>query len=837
MIKLNSRAIQTLQQLSGHFVSRRAMLCVILSAFLAQSMPLIPRAYAQAPEDDIGKLFEDEGDFDDPPGVMNQAPPPPPAQGADMNGGGAPAAGFPSDNGGGDSGGSAFGGSGRRGGMSQKSGSGGKPVQASAKVKGKKGVPPISEANIEDITDENYPDLIESFDYPNAEITDVIKAISQLTGKNFIIDPGVHGKISIIAPTQISVAEAYKAFLSALAINGFTVVPSGKFLKVKNARNAQRDSIETYSGKYYPNSDIMITRIVHLKYTSAEEINKRLRILPSKDGDMTPYEPTNSLIISDYGTNVERMMKIINEVDRPGFEEQLAVLPIRNAKVKDLADLINQIINKDPTSKSSSGGGGFGGAPAFGAGVPRFGGRKSSTSGAPEELSLVAPDDRTNALIVVGNATGIQKVRDLVKKLDYKLDPAESGGVFVYYVRYGEAEKIAQTLSGLAGGGTSQNQSAPGGFGGGFGAPVRTPLSQQAIFGGDVKITADKSSNSLVVTASKQDYETVLSILSKLDLQKDQVFVEAIIMEMLNSAKVSWNPTYYKILPGTNGLGRSGFSSGNLDQIASPVNDKGMVLGFGSSDAVTITLGASTVTVPSLLAFINLLQQNTESNILSTPQVLALDNEEAEIEVGDQIPIAQDTQTTGSTVSSSTKFDNASVKLKITPFIRPDSSMVRLKVDQSVKQPTTVNAVGKTLAASTTSMSTRSIKTSIAVHSGDTAVLGGLIRDYEAITEAKVPILGDIPVIGWLFKSKITEGQKINLVVFLTPKILRTMDDTQQQVGKVLNTRIDWLKKNFSGRDPYGAKVDSLPRAAQADETTSAGDGIKSKTNSGTSLK
>ncbi|NQZ00969.1 MAG: hypothetical protein HRT45_09935 [Bdellovibrionales bacterium] len=220
----------------------------------------------------------------------------------------------------------------------------------------------FSEANPEDITNENFPDLIESFDYPNADIADVIKAIGELTGKNFIVDPQVRGKITIIAPSQITVAEAYRAFLSALAINGLTVVPSGAFLKIKTARNAQRDSIETYSGDYFPNSDQMITRIIKLKYISADEVNKQLRILPSKDGEMVPYPPTNSIIISDYGANIERVMKIINQLDVPGFEEQLEVIRIKYAKAKDIEELLSKIINKGEDTKK---------------GVPRFRRRSS----------------------------------------------------------------------------------------------------------------------------------------------------------------------------------------------------------------------------------------------------------------------------------------------------------------------------------------------------------------------------------------------------------------------------------------------------------------------------
>ncbi|MES2855003.1 MAG: secretin N-terminal domain-containing protein, partial [Bdellovibrionota bacterium] len=413
-----------------------ALLRILLAAALVQSTTTM-QVHAQGNEE-LDRLFEEEdGEFDPPPGSYDEPPPPPPPPMDDF--GAAPPPAPPADDFSPPP--SNFGG-GRAGRPSAPPPA---PVAAPKRTDANK--PNIANAAIEDITNENYPDLIESFDYPNAEIADVIKAISQLTGKNFIIDPGVRGKISIIAPSQITVAEAYKAFLSALAINGFTVVPSGKFLKVKSARNAQRDSIETYAGQYYPNADVMITRIMHLKHISAEEVNKRLRILPSKDGEMTPYEPTNSLIISDYGSNVERMMKIIAELDRPGFEEQLAVLAIRYAKASDLANLVNQIINKDPTSGRGGGAGG-----GFGAGVPRFRSRGGTPAGGtPEELSLVAPDERTNAIIVVGNKAGIQKVRDLVRKLDYKLDPAEAGGVFVYYVRFGEAEKIATTLQGITG--------------------------------------------------------------------------------------------------------------------------------------------------------------------------------------------------------------------------------------------------------------------------------------------------------------------------------------------------------------------------------------------------
>lgn len=286
----------------------------------------------------------------------------------------------------------------------------------------------LARANPEDITDENFPDTIDSFDFPNAEITDVIKAISELTGRNFILDSGIQGKITIVAPTKITVAEAYRAFLSALAMRGYTVVPSGAFWKIKNSRNAQTDNIETYSGAYFPNTDQMITRIVHLKHISAQQVNQSFRNLVTKDGIMYMYEPTNSIIITDYGSNIERVMKILNQLDVQGFEEKLEVIPVKYAKAKDLADLIDKIVNKGQKPNTGNVGGGFS------SGVPRFGG-SSSRGGQGTSYFMVFPDDRTNALISVGNTAGIERLKKLIRQLDYRINPADAGGVYVYYVK------------------------------------------------------------------------------------------------------------------------------------------------------------------------------------------------------------------------------------------------------------------------------------------------------------------------------------------------------------------------------------------------------------------
>ncbi len=667
-------------------------------------------------------------------------------------------------------------------------------------------------ANPEDITNENFPELIESFDYPNANIADVVTAISELTGKNFIIDPQVRGNITIIAPTQITVAEAYRAFLSALAMNRFTVVPSGQFLKIIQSQQAVTSGSEIYTGDYFPNTDQIITRIVKPKYINAQELVTQLGRLSSgpAGGQLVAYPPTNSLIISDFGSNVERLMRIIAEIDVPGFEEQMEVIRIDHARARDLADMINQIVTKDQ--------------PAPRPGVPRF--RRGqqppdqASVGASESLSLVLPDERTNSLVVVGNRAGIQRIRRLVSQLDFRMRPEDAGGVYVYYVRHSEAEQLATTLSGLAQESrrAQEELTAPARPGARAPTPTGEVISgpaAQAIFGGNVNFTHDKNTNSLIITASRQDYEIVQSILEKIDIPRDQVFVQAVIMEMTAINNLNWGIDYYRFDPDSNGIGRVGFrTSANINSLLNPVGDAGAILGFGTGDDVSVTIpGIGTQTVKSLTGFINLLQTRGGANILSTPQVMALDNEEAELEVGERIPVGPSSATGPSGITQGgVQFDDATIKLVVTPFISPDTDSVQLRIQQQANQPSTQRVRATQLADQAVSIVKRQIKTQIVVNSGDTAVLGGLILDEENETITKVPLLGDIPILGWLFKGRSREVTKKNLLVFITPTVVRSARDSRNLLSQKLDERLDFIQRNFSGRDPFGLAVDRLPR-------------------------
>lgn len=665
----------------------------------------------------------------------------------------------------------------------------------------------FSKAAIEDINDANFPEMIDSFDYPNVELQEIVKAISELTGKNFIIDNGLRGKISIIAPSKITVAEAYKAFLSALAINGYAVVPSGKFLKIRSARNAQRDSIETYSGNYYPNSDQMITRIIHLKHISAEAVNRDLRILSSKDGEMSIYPPTNSLILSDYGSNIDRVMKIISQLDVPGFEDQLEVIPVRYAKAKDLADLIDKIVNKGQGGTNNRSGG-------FTAGVPRFTRPTGSQGSQGSAYYMVIPDDRTNSLIVVGNKAGISRIKKLLSQLDFRIPSDQNGGVYVYYVKHGDAKKISATLQGIAKDAAPKQAGGAGALAPGLQLTSQGVQQSADLFGSDVKITADEGTNSLVIVASKPDYDTVMTLLNKIDIPRDQVYVEAIIMEMTANDAFDYQVGYLKFDESGAKSGFSGFSGSTLSDLLSPTGGSGTILGFGSGDKVTITDPTTNTarTIPSLLGFVNFLKKNANANVLSTPQILALDAQEAEIEVGDKVVTGstQSTPVAGAAPVVTPQFEDATIKLKIKPFISPTSNSVRLELDNSVKQLSLAKTPAK-FQNETQPLATRHVKTNIVVNNGDTAVLGGLMKEDDVEQVQKVPLLGDIPILGWLFKSKSTSKAKTNMLVFLTPKIIRTQEDGSVLLGHKLEERQNYIK-SVGGRDPYGETVDKLQK-------------------------
>jgi general secretion pathway protein D len=296
--------------------------------------------------------------------------------------------------------------------------------------------------------------------------------------------------------------------------------------------------------------------------------------------------------------------------------------------------------------------------------------------------------------------------------------------------------------------------------------------------------------------------------------------VEAIIMELNANDTTNVGLSYYKFVDGTDGMGRMGFGGGNFSTLTA-IGSEGAILGFASGEPVKIRIGDAEKTVKSLMGFLNLLKQNAKTDILATPQIIAMDNEQATVEVGSEVPIAVTAVPSGASGATVPNVERvkATIKLEIKPFISPSSETVRMNIKQSIKQVENNPTDGSDLAKISRTLGERAIETNIVMRDGDTAVLGGLIRDEQKEDVYKVPLLGDIPVLGWLFKSTSWSKRKQNLLVFITPKVIRNPEDSGRLVSRKLDERIRDVKENFGGKDRHGAFAENLrPKLKAAPE-------------------
>ena len=650
----------------------------------------------------------------------------------------------------------------------------------------------------------NAKDIVDNFDYPDAEILDVAKAIAKLTRKNFIYNPqDIKGRISVVSQTPITVADAWNAFLTALNMKGFALVPSGKYIRIERIANAKEKQIPIVSGKKVSNTDEFITRVVPLRYIDASEFEQAFRLWMPREARMQAYAQTNTIIITDTSVHINRMIELINLLDVAGYQESLVVIPVRNAPAKDLAKLIGDILNDN----AARGAGGFGGARPggnFNAGARNSTVRRGKSGGST--ISKIIADDRTNSLIVKANAAGLQEIRALVRRLDTKVAPSEgSGRLHVIQLQYADAEGMAKTLQQITGGGGSSRGTANRGFPS-FG-------EQMAAFQGEIKIGSDKATQSIVVTASPQDFLTVKKVVEQLDLPRDQVFIEALLLEMS--------------IDDSNGYGTSFVSPNNgvalpsnaLQSLLSgnPLGVGGFALGFkkGAERSFDITNSSgntSSVKLNSLNGLISLITTNSNSNVVATPQIIALDNEEATFEISEEIKLPSLNTANNGITSTSFTPEKAQTLLKVTPQINKASNFVKLNIEQKLENFDDRN-VPSQLKGQTQGKNIRATTTKVIVQNEDTVVLSGLMRDDVRETENKVPILGDIPVLGWLFKNTTSRKIKSNLLVFITPRIIKQYDSIRKVFDRKLDEREDFIRENLGGRDPRGKEVAKLRKS------------------------
>lgn len=638
------------------------------------------------------------------------------------------------------------------------------------------------------------PEIVKTFNFPNADIKDVTDHMQQLTGINLILDKDVKGKVSITTFTPITVGDAWKAYLAALNMAGYTLVKAGAFYKIINARDVRYVPTAIYTGAYTPETEAHIMKVMTLKYVDASEISRNFRPFMSRYGRVIDLKQTNTIIISDTGANIARLVKLIKFIDIPGHEESLQIIKVKNSSAIEIAKLLDEILRGGSSSsrtRSSSS-----------RTSKRFSKTSSSSSGG-QNISKIIAEPRTNSIIAMANADGAAELRNLIKKLDVKFSSTNSDKIHVHYLNHGNAEELSKTLSSLVSGAKSSSSSRTT-------SSSRSFLSRgsdgSTLFNGEVKITADKNNNALVVTASATDWLTIKNVISKLDIPRDQVYVEGLIMETV-ADKIREFGVEYLGAYGTGAAHRSGFTnSGTLAGAATgSFPNSGVFAGAVAGKAGEISIGGSTITANPFNAMVRMLASDNNTNVLATPQILVMDNTDAEFEVGNTIPV-RNSQTTNGTVLNNVSNQEAKLSLKITPQINKVTRFIKLKINQSIND----FVGGLDTSGNGQATTTRSAVTEVMVRDKDTVVMGGLLRDKETISYNKVPLLGDIPVLGWLFKSKSKSINKVNLLMFMTPRILSPYSKTASTNSlRMLDERAKNLKNVINDDNPEPFKEEA----------------------------
>jgi general secretion pathway protein D len=575
-----------------------------------------------------------------------------------------------------------------------------------------------------------------TMNFTDVDIGIFIKFISDLTGKNFVVDPAVKAKVTIISPEKITIDEAYRVFLSVLEVNDFTTVEAGKVIKIVKAADAKAKGVATHlKPEAQRFEDKIITQLQPLKYADASEVARMLKPLVATTGVLIPYTETNTLIIIDVESNIDRLIGIVRELDQPGYEV-IEVFPLENARAEQLGPKLVELLGKRQDKQAT------------------------------KDVVRMIGYDRTNSLIVSTSPRTMDDVRRLIHQLDRE-EAKPKTSIHIYRLQNSLAEDIVKVLSEIPGKGGKEKKGE---------APTAPLISK------DVQITADRATNSVVVIAEKEEYATLETVIQQLDVPRTMVYVEAAIMEVSADKSLQLG-VQWRIGEEFGGGFQAGSNggvaivqtprAGDLESVTQGQLPSGLAVGVIGN---AITLGD--FTFASIGAFVRAVRNDTDFNVISTPQILTLDNEEALIEAGQNVPFVTRTDqgtATNDRLIQSFDYKDVGVTLKVIPQINSQRT-VRLTVEQSVKNVIERTALDGTVLAPTTSY--RTTKSTITVKDGETAVIGGLKQSIQNRDRAITPCLGDIPVLGWLFKQIDDRDQDTNLFVFLTPHIV---DNPEEQ--------------------------------------------------------
>ncbi len=589
-----------------------------------------------------------------------------------------------------------------------------------------------------------------TINFDNVDIRLFIKYISELTGKNFIIDKTVKGTVSIISPTRISEEEAYQVFESVLSVNGFTTIQAGAMVKIMPTVRARTENIDTlHHGMSSEPEDRIVTQLIPLTHTTPTEMKKVLAPLISKTSVVIAHTQSGMLIVTDMLSNIQKLLSIIESLDVDYSSDEMEVITLEYATASTLATTINTIFRKAATPKKGAG-------------------RQGTIK--------VVPYDRINAVILLAGPGDILRVKRLIAMLDTKPEKDE-GNIQVVYLQHARAKELATVLTALPG--QLQNDKK---------GPQKTPSISK-----NVKIMPDEETNALIITASRSEFKALENVIKKLDIPRRMVYLEALILEVDTD-------TSFDV--GVNWIGGGSFS----DNTGAVLGGFGGSDGFNMAGAITTTaegvaavgrgfsLGVlkqgieiGGITFPNIAAVLKAFKDKSSINIIATPQILTTDNKQAEISVGENIPYLSTANTADTSERGYENYEyrDVATHLTITPQIN-QADTLRLEISTEVSK---IKSLGEGGVRPTTFK--RTANTTVLVQDSETIVIGGIIGHDATEGDTQVPLLGDIPILGWLFKTHSTSHRKTNMFIFITPHIVKNPAD----MARITMTKEEQLDK------------------------------------------
>ena len=591
--------------------------------------------------------------------------------------------------------------------------------------------------NIPVLNEPGMADELISMNFDQVDIRTVLKTIGDITGINFVVDKSVNGPVTVMSPTKIRLGDLYSVLESILDVQGYAAVPAADLVKVVSKAQAAKRSLQVRIGSdpaQIPKTDSVVTQIMPLVYANADEVSRIIQPFLAGDSQISTYTRTNSIVITDTSSNIHYLATIIQRLDVAGSKENVTVIPLKYASADVLSEQITRIMQKGAAASTQAA-------------------RTRNTPQADADNMKILPDTRTNSLIVVANAQDAETIRSLAEQLDVQR-PVGTNNVHVVYLQNAQAKEVAQSLTA---------------------ALSNLKISGTLEAAQPVQVTADEGTNSIIVAAAAQDFEVIGEIIDKLDVVREQVLVEMQIIEVseesLKEIGIDWATLDESVDSSVRFFGATGFglreSSGTLEGLA-----LGAWRGAGTDRRVGTILHA--------------LEKVSGVNILSTPHILTSNHHKARIVVGENRPFVMESRITETTdfitptVIKTYEYKDVGISLEITPHIS-QGGLIRLDVNTEF---TKLIEDVTTTSSDTPATAKREAQTVISMDSGSTAVIGGLIRDDVVTVKKKIPLLGDVPVLGALFRFQKEKLQKTNLLLFITPHKLGSQQDLDQITEK-----------------------------------------------------